>query len=369
MQGPMEALVSGILMRGLSPALTAVLMAAPSRKTVRAQLKKIYVLDEHGEMTGEYVLDADCPIDYDDFLKVLPPEGIGDRDSLFVGEYVFTAFQSGKLVFVLLSRGHLASEDVDWTALLLTAADSHLAPASRAAPPRTEATSDARQAFERERNELLAAKNEIDARYREATTQIAKFEKEARDSIAALEKERVNAATRLSDEERMRKEIEGRVADMSQRFAAMAKERIVASHRGPGETDEVRKAMEGEKGELARERKFLQRRAIELLDREERVRDRESKSDEREHELARRTEELTAKEQDVSRQKTIIAQAKPPILDVRAQADEAKKDIERRVKIIQQKALELLDREEKLRRRAAELEAMEARLSGRVTVE
>jgi len=465
MQGPMEALVSGILMRGLSPAFTAVLMAAPSRKTVRAQLKKIYVLNDHGDMTGEYILDADCPIDYDDFLKVLPPEGIGDRDSLFVGEYVFTAFQSGKLVFVLLSRGHLASEDVDWTALLLTAADSHLAPASRAAPPRTEAkpdpdkasaerevrlkakektlaeqeaklqaesanllgrqeelnrqkagltaladyaarmqdsvtrgvsramktlemteqltasrdleskktdskaTSDARQAFEQERNELLAAKNEIDVRYREATTQIAKFEKEARDSIAALEKERVNAATRLSDEERMRKEIEVRVADMSQRFAAMAKERIVASHRGPGETDEVRKIMEGEKGELARERKFLQRRAIELLDREERVRDRESKSDEREHELARRTEELTAKEQDVSRQKTIIAQAKPPILDVRAQADEAKKDIERRVKIIQQKALELLDREEKLRRRAAELEAMEARLSGRVTVE
>src|SRR2546430_543808 len=137
MQGPMEALVSGILMRGLSPAFTTVLMAAPSRKTVRAQLKKIYVLNDHGDMTGEYILDADCPIDYDDFLKVLPPEGIGDRDSLFVGEYVFTAFQSGKLVFALLSRGHLASEDVDWTALLLTAADSHLAPGNRAAPART----------------------------------------------------------------------------------------------------------------------------------------------------------------------------------------------------------------------------------------
>src|SRR5256885_11070886 len=54
----------------------------------------------------------------------------------------------------------------------------------------SKATSDARQAFEQERNELLAAKNEIDARYREATTQIAKFEKEARDSIPSIEKER-----------------------------------------------------------------------------------------------------------------------------------------------------------------------------------
>src|SRR6184192_4492363 len=137
MQGPIQALVTGILLRGLSPALLPVMMAAPARKAARAQLKKIYVLDDRGEMAGEYILDADCPIDYDDFLKVLPPEGIGDRDSLFVGEYVFTAFQSGKLVFVLLSRGHLASEDVDWTALLLTAADSHLAPGNRAAPART----------------------------------------------------------------------------------------------------------------------------------------------------------------------------------------------------------------------------------------
>src|SRR6267378_4387045 len=113
MQGRMEALVSGILMRGLSPALTAVLMAAPSRKAVRAQLKKIYVLNDHGEMAGEYILDSDCPIDYNDFLKVLPDEGIGDRDSLFVGEYVFTAFQSGKFVFVLLSRAAEPKPDFD----------------------------------------------------------------------------------------------------------------------------------------------------------------------------------------------------------------------------------------------------------------
>src|SRR5438094_8549579 len=95
---------------------------------------------------------------------------------------------------------------------------------------------------------------------------MAKCEKEGRDSIAAFEKERANANSRLADEERTRKEIEGRVADMSQRFAAMAKERLVASHREPGETDEVRKTMEGQKGELARERKFLERREKAMLD-------------------------------------------------------------------------------------------------------
>jgi len=451
MQGAIEALVSGILMRGLSPTLAAILMAAPSRKNVRAQLKKIYVLDDRGEMAGEYVLDEDCPIDYSDFLKVLPAEGIGDRDSLFVGEYVFTAFQRGKFVFVLLSRGSLARDDVDWTSLILTAADSHLAQvASRPSPGRSaeakpdldhaladrearlvprektlavqeaklqadaanllgreeevnrrkaglaaladyvarmqdsvtkgvsramktlemteqlvanqaaeakkaesKSTTDARQSFEQERKALLAEKNALEARYRETATQIAKLERDAQDAVAALEKERAEASAGMADEEKTRREIESRAA----------------SHRPSGETDETRKAMEGEKAEVARERKFLQRRAIELLDREERVRDREGKADEREHELARRVDELTTREQDVARQKAVLAQTNPAVVAVRDEADEAKKDIERRVKIIQQKALELLDREETLRRRAAELEAMEARLSGRVTAE
>jgi hypothetical protein len=442
MQGAIEALVSGILMRGLGPTLATVLMAAPSRKTVRALLKKIYVLDERGEMAGEYVLDADCPIDYSDFLKVLPPDGIGDRDSLFVGEYVFTAFQSGRFVFVLLSRGHLAPEDIDWTALILTAADSHLAQggghpalprspemrpeveraladrearlaaqekalaeqeaklraesanlqgrqeeltrqkehltaladqaarARESVPPRDpQASIDARQTFEQERKGLLKDREVVAAQHREATARIATLEKETKDLVAALENERKGAASKLAEEEKTRREIEGRVADLSQRFAEMAKERLASAHRAPGESEEVHKAVEGEKAELAREKKFLQRRAIELLDREERVRDRESKADQREHELARRTEELAAREQDVARQAAVLATAKPPAVAGRVEADEAKKDIERRVKIIQQKALELLDREEKLRRRAAELEAMEARLSGRVPAE
>jgi len=157
---------------------------------------------------------------------------------------------------------------------------------------------------------------------------------------------------------------------LSQRFTSIAKERLVSSHRPAEESsDEVRKAMEGEKAEVARERKFLQRRAIELLDREDRVRDREVHVDEREQDFARREQELSSRQQDLERQRTLLAQAKPEPTGVRTEPDEAKRDIERRVKIIQQKALELLDREEKVRKRAAELEAMEARLSRDVTAE
>src|SRR3990172_12061989 len=102
MQGWFEALAAGVILRGLSPGLLPVLMAAPPKKVVRAQLKKIYVLNDAGDMAGEYVLDPDCPIDYNDFLKVLPEDGIGDREALFVGQYVFTAFQSGSALLLLL---------------------------------------------------------------------------------------------------------------------------------------------------------------------------------------------------------------------------------------------------------------------------
>ncbi len=465
MQGVLETLFGTFVYRGLGPVLPALLMVAPAKKVARAQLKKIYVLNEMGDMTGEYVLDPECPIDYNDFLKVLPDEGIGDRETLFVGEYVFTAFQSGRFVFVLLSRGQLAAEDIDWTGLLLTAADAHLAAEATGAAPRapeapkpsaevekaladrearldarekelaklevqlkadsanlkgrgdelerqkaslsaladyvaqmqgqvsngvdrarqslemaehlaasaaenhtvvdTEALAALRQQFDDERNALVAAKEDLEAKYREATKKAAALEKQTADAAAALQKERAETQAREAAAERLRTQIEARVQELSQRFAAMAKERLMNSHK-PGEASTAPataalQEIEAAKAELAKERKFLQRRAIEMLDREEKVRGREMALGEREVALTRREQELTGREAALDRTKGGTVAPMPP-----AEVEEAKKDIEMRVKIIQQKALELLDREERLRKRAAELEALEARLSSNV---
>src|SRR5207245_2903099 len=302
-----------------------------------------------------YVLDADCPIDYDDFLKVLPPEGIGDRDSLFVGEYVFTAFQSGKLVFVLLSRGNLASEDVDWTALLLTAADSHLAAGNRAAPARaTEAKPDLDRASA-EREARLKAKE------KGLAEQEAKLQGESANLLGRQEELNRQKAglTALADYAARMQDSVTRGVSRAMKTLEMTEQLAASRHLESKKTDskatsDAQQAFEQERNALVAAKNEVDVRyreataQIAKFEREERVRDREAKSDEREHELARRVEDLTTKEQDVARQKTIIAQAKTPIPDARAQADEAKKDIERRVKIIQQKALELLDREEKL---------------------
>jgi hypothetical protein len=472
MAGYLEALVSGIVVRGVGSGLFSILMAGPAKKVMRAQLKKIYVLNELGDMVGEYVLEADCPIDYNDFLKVLPADGIGDREALFVGEYVFTAFQSGKSVFVLLSRGHLSPEDIDWTALLLSATEAQMAQRASQGPQRAEAkaTDDAarllserearidarekslakleaqmqadqanlrgraeelerqkarvasiadyaaqtqnsidrgvskalqalevseqiassakteatnvdvkgieaaRGQWEEERKGLIGARDELEARLREASDKVRALETQMQDSLGNLERERQSNAARFADEEKMRAAIEARVQDLGQRFTQMAKERLVASHRPAespsptGSPPAAQKELEVAKAEAAKERKFLQRRAIEMLDREERARDRETKVEEREKSLGRREQELLARESAAAKAK-MPAPASGSMAGAAPDMDEARKDIERRVKIIQQKALELLDREEKLRKRAAELEALEARLSRKVSAD
>src|SRR5207245_7753882 len=120
---------------------------------------------------------------------------------------------------------------------------------------------DGGQAFEKERKALVAAKTALETRNQEAAAGIAQLEKEAKESVAVLEKQRAEAAARAAEEDKTRREIESRVADLSQRFTSMAKERLVASHRPPGAvSEEVRTAMDGEKAELAREVKFLQRK-------------------------------------------------------------------------------------------------------------
>ena len=221
------------------------------------------------------------------------------------------------------------------------------------------ANADLEKHFDDERKALLLAKTELEGKYREATEQVQDLQAKVTGAEQQLQQERGDAAAREVEAEKLRTAIEVRVQELSQRFASMAKERLVNSHKPAMAPQEEKHDDETAKTELARERQFLQQRAIELGDREEKTRGRETALDQREAALAKREEELG------TREASLVAEASRES-PAAADAEEARKDIERRVKIIQQKALDLLDREEKLRKRAAELEALEARLSGRV---
>jgi uncharacterized protein (DUF3084 family) len=249
-----------------------------------------------------------------------------------------------------------ARQSLEMTERLVASATEHRAVVE------TKGIAELRGQFESERKALLLARDELEGKYREASEKARVLEQQSKDAAEAFAKERAEAAARDAEAERLRVAIEGRVQDLSQRFAAMAKERLLNSHKPAPPSGAPSPAaaaeLETAKSELAKERKFLQRRAIEMLDREEKVRGREMALDGREAAVGKREQDLGAREAALS--KVVSAPPAP----AGSESEEARKDIERRVKIIQQKALELLDREEKLRKRAAELEALETRLSG-----
>ena len=108
--------------------------------------------------------------------------------------------------------------------------------------------------------------------------------------------------------------------------------------------------------QVEKDRKFLQKWALDLIAHEEAVRDRETALEKEAAKLsasrkkleAERSHAKTAKEEEAS-------------FDIEA----ARKDIEKRIKILQEKALDLLQREEKLRKRNEELQAKEKKTSAR----
>ena len=104
-------------------------------------------------------------------------------------------------------------------------------------------------------------------------------------------------------------------------------------------------------GQLEKDRKMLQRRALEVLDHAEKVRDKELALAD-----ARRKLEEDRKETEALLAKIEAANRPAPEGDLEA----ARREVDQRVKILQQKALDLLDREEKLRRREAELQGVTA---------
>ncbi len=178
--------------------------------------------------------------------------------------------------------------------------------------------------------------------------------------------------------ESMRRDLEARLGaiDQDRSAAATAREEAVALK---AEADRAKAQVETMGKEVAKNMRFLQKKAVDVLDREEKVRDLEQNAQEREKTLEARAEILEAKEKAIEEERTQmvakmerlqseIDRFKGKLSDAEkaakptAEMEDWKKDIDNRVKIIQRKAMDLLDREEKLRKREEELQALAQQL-------
>src|SRR5437867_2308498 len=77
----------------------------PPRPRHRFELQKVFLLDPQGGYTGEMVLVEDCVVEYSDFLAAVPQTGLGDGQSVFLGEYMATLLQGERMGLVAVYKG------------------------------------------------------------------------------------------------------------------------------------------------------------------------------------------------------------------------------------------------------------------------
>ncbi len=302
-------------------------MPIPPKSRLKSEMQKVFILDAQGGYAGEVVIKDECTIEFGDFLAAVPSAGLEDRQSIFLGEYRATALHGERMSLIAITSGPVQPEEIAWGRAAFMATEGHFGGeggASPAAGPDKAILENLAQALEKREAALAEREHVLEDKALAATREL-----EARET--AKEKELQELRSRLAQVEVQR---EAMKADMGKLAQA------------PGDT-----SLAADRKQFEKDRKMLQRRALEVLDQAEKVRDKELAlaEDRKKLEEARReTEALLAK---------IEAANRPaPEGDLAA----ARREVDQRVKILQQKALDLLDREEKLRRREAELQGITA---------
>jgi len=306
------------------------------RKATKATLLKMFILDEHGGYTGEYVVDNECVIEYGDFLRIVPDEGLADQESVYLGEYIATALHGNRLSLVAVSKGPLTLEDLTWAKAALTVTEAHLTSAEGSRTPGTEPD---RAVIESLMSALEKREADLVAREKALQEMIERMRQEAEEArkplVAELSALRAHVAELEMKRTEERKQLEAENEHLRRDVEQLQRPASSAESPSPDQT------------QFDRDGKTVQHRAVDLLDREEQLRAREA-------ELAAEAERLDAirKENEAVLAKLEVAKKSAP-MDFDTQA--ARREIDTRVKILQRKALDLLDREEALRKREEDL--------------
>lgn len=141
------------------------------KKMPRVDYERIFVLDERGELLGEYVLNDECPVEYADLRRSLPINGLRHLVAFYQGEYAYTPFRVDDLWFIVLTQGVPRIEDRGSIGTLLAAARVHIIPNLAPALARREALlrEQEREVAERE---VLVSRREERALHVEAELQV-----------------------------------------------------------------------------------------------------------------------------------------------------------------------------------------------------
>ena len=321
-------------------------MPPPPKKGVKATLHKVFILDAQGGYAGEVPLDENCVVEFSDFLAAIPEAGIADGQTIFLGEWKATAINGERMSLVAISKGNLGPEEVAWAKGALVAAEAQLT------QPETEETPVSHEAPDKGVMENLAsALDKREAALLEREKAIAEAEQRAQ---TAWEEYRKQFEAELEG-------IRARAGDLERERDAAKEELRAVQEKMRAEMDRIANApkpttpaqpdprLEQLRKQTEVDRKYLQKYALDLIAREEKARDAQMAAAESLEKFAIAQAEIDALKRELEAAKAKAAQPSPEI-------EAARRELEMRVKILQEKAFDLLQREEKLRGREQKLQ-------------
>ena len=109
-------------------------MPIPPKSRLKSEMQKVFILDAQGGYAGEVVLKDECTIEFGDFLAAVPPQGLQDRQSIFLGEYRATALHGDRMSLVAITKGPVQPEEIAWGKAAFTATEAHLGGAAGTPP-------------------------------------------------------------------------------------------------------------------------------------------------------------------------------------------------------------------------------------------
>ncbi len=230
-------------------------MSVPPKKAPKAVLLKLFILDAHGGYAGEYAVDEECVVEYGDVLRVIPEDGLRDQQTVYLGENMATAFHGETMSLVAITRGPIGPEDLAWVSATLTVTEAHLLEATETDVP---GPSPDKAVLE----SLSSALDKREADLAERETALADAEKRA---TGAADEARAAGEAELAS---LREQLAQAQAQLEQERNRAEVERVVRvpMPASPGS------GMDERRLQLDKDRKMLQRRALDLLDREEKLR-------------------------------------------------------------------------------------------------
>ncbi len=99
-------------------------MPPQSAKTAKATLLKLFIVNNDGEYAGEYAVEEDCTVEFDDCLNIMGDNPVEDMQTLFLGELRVTMLLGTNFNLIAISKGPLGIQEITWAKATLTTTEA-----------------------------------------------------------------------------------------------------------------------------------------------------------------------------------------------------------------------------------------------------